>query len=58
MVTNADKRTLGPWIDHLGMTVYKDIGKHSSLQSQAMNFDRSAVSIRLNVDYVNKINRM
>ena len=40
------------------MIVYKGIGKHSSSQSPAMNFDRSAVSLRLNMGYVDKINRM
>ena len=34
------------------------IGKQNSSQSPAMNFDRSAVSIRLNMGYVDKINRM
>ena len=47
-----------PWVAHLRMTVYKGIGKYSSSQSPAMNFDRSAVSIRLNMGYVDKINRM
>ena len=37
-----------PWNDHLRMTVYKGIGKHSSSQSPAMNFDSSGVSLRLN----------
>ena len=37
------------------MTVYKGIGKHSSSQSRAMNFDRSAASLRLNMGYVDKI---
>ena len=32
-------------VAHLRMTVYKGIGKHSSSQSPAMNFDRSAVTI-------------
>ena len=40
------------------MIVYKGIGKHSSSQSPAMNFDRSAVSLRHNMGYVDKINRM
>ena len=43
---------------HLRMTVYKGKGKHSSSQSPAMNFDRSAVSLRLYMDYVDKINTM
>ena len=34
------------WVAHLRMTVYKGIGKHCSPQSPAMNFDRSAVSLR------------
>ena len=42
-----NKRALGPWVAHLRMTVYKGIGKHSSTQSPAINFDRSAVSLRL-----------
>ena len=49
-----NKRALG----HLRMTVYKGVGKHSSSQSPAMNCDRSAVSLRLYMDYVDKINRM
>ena len=53
-----NKRAIGPWVAHLRMTVYKGIGKHSSSQSLAMNFDRSAVSLRLNMSYVDKINRM
>ena len=43
---------------HLRMTVFKGIGKYSSSQSPPLNFDRSAVSIRLYMDYVDKINRM
>ena len=46
------------WFSHLRMTVYKSIGKHSSSQSPAMNFDRSEVSLRLYIGYVDKINRM
>ena len=56
--TYDNKRTFGPWIAHLRMTVYKGIGKHSSSQSPTMNFDRSAASIRLNKGYVDKNNRM
>ena len=37
------------------MTVYKGIGGHSSSQSTAMNFDRLAVSLRLNMSYVDEI---
>ena len=50
--------TRGPWDAHLRMTVYKGIGKHSSSKSPAMNFDRSAVSLRLKMGYVDKINKM
>ena len=53
-----NKRALGPWVAHLRMTVYKGVGEHSSSQSPAMNFDRSAVSLRLNKAYLDKINRM
>ena len=35
-----------PENDCLRMTVYKDRGKHSSTQSPAIKFDRSAVSLR------------
>ena len=45
--TFLNKRALGPWVAHLRMIVYKGIGKHSSSQSQAMNFDRSAVTSRV-----------
>ena len=47
-----EKKQEGPWA--LGL------GNHSSSQSPAtcMNFDRSAVSLRFNMGYVNKINRM
>ena len=41
---------LGPWMAHLRITAYKGIGKHSSHSSPAMNFDRSAVSLRLNME--------
>ena len=41
-----NKRALWPWVAHLRMTVYKGIGEHSSSQSPAMNFDRSAVSFK------------
>ena len=34
------------------MTVNKGKGKHSSSQSPAMNFDRSVISLRLNMGYV------
>ena len=50
-----NKRTLVPWVPHLRMTVYKGLGKHSYSQSPAMNFDRSAVSLRLCMDYVDKL---
>ena len=52
------KRALGPWVAHLRMTVYKGIEEQSSSESPAMNFDRSAVSLRLNMGYIDKINRM
>ena len=39
------KEGLGPSGAHLRMTVYKGIGEHSSSQSPAMNFNRSAVSL-------------
>ena len=48
-----NKRALGPSPEKACL----GIGKHSSSQSLAMNFDRSAVSIRLNMGYVDKINR-
>ena len=54
----VNNRVLGLWVTHLRMTVYKGIGKHSSSQSLAMDCDRSAVSLRLNIGYVDKINRM
>ena len=50
--------TRGPLVAHLKMTVYKGIGEHSSSQSPTMNFDRSIVSLRLNMGYVDNINRM
>ena len=53
-----NKRALGPWVAHMRMTVYKGIGKHSSTQSPAINFDRSAVSLRLYIGYVDKTNRV
>ena len=53
-----NKRALGHWVAHLRMTVYKGIGEHSSSQSPAMSFDRSEVSLRLNMGYVDIINRM
>ena len=55
-----NKRALGPWVPHLRMTVYKGIGEQSSSQSPAtcLNFDILAVSLRLNMGYVDKINRM
>ena len=34
------------------MTVYKGIGKHNFSQSSAVNFDRSAASLRLYMSYV------
>ena len=43
---------------HLRMTVYKGIGKHSSFSSPAINFERSKASIRLNMGYVDNINKM
>ena len=52
------KITRGPWVAHLRITVYKGIGKHSSSQGPAMNFDRSAVLLRLDMGYVDKFNRM
>ena len=42
-------------VAHLRITVYKGIGKHSSSQSPAMNFDRSAVSLRLYMGYVDNL---
>ena len=57
-IKSKNKRALGPWFAHLRMTVYKGIGRHSSSQSPVMNFDRSAVSLRRNMGYVDKINRM
>ena len=39
------------------MTVYKGTGKHNSTQSPAINFDRSAVSLRLYMGYDDKTNR-
>ena len=52
------KRALAPWVAHLRITVYTGKGEHSSSQSPAMNFDTSAVSLRLNIGYNDKINRM
>ena len=50
----TNKRALGPWVAHLRMmTVYKGKEEHSSYQSTALNYDRSAISLRLD-----KINRM
>ena len=40
----------GSWMALLRITAYKGIGKHSSHSSPAMNFDRSAVSLRLNME--------
>ena len=54
----GNKRVIGPCVAHLRMTVYKGIREQSSSQSPAMSFDRSAVSLRLNMGYVDKINRM
>ena len=34
------------------MTVYKGIGEHTSSQSPAMNYDKSSISLRLNMGYV------
>ena len=48
----TNKRVLGPWVARLRVTVYKGIRKHSATQSPAMNFDRSAVSLRLYMGYV------
>ena len=45
-------------VAHLRMTVYKGKGEHTDYQSPAMNLDRSAVSIRLNMGYVDKNYRM
>ena len=49
-----NKTALGLWVANLKMTIYKGIGK----QSPAINFDRSAVSLRLYMGYVHKTNRM
>ena len=54
----VNKMLLRSWVAHLTMTVYKGIGEHSSSQSPAMNYDRSAVSLRFNIGCVYKINRM
>ena len=51
-------KTRGPLVFHLRMPVYKGIGKHRSFQSPAMNFDRSAISLRLNMGYLDKMIRM
>ena len=40
------------WVAHLRITVYKGIGKDISSQRPAMNFDRSAVSLRLTMGYI------
>ena len=51
------EKHVGPWVAHLRMTVYKKyIGKHSSTQSPAIHFDRSAVSLRFYMGYVDKTN--
>ena len=54
----SNKRALGPWVAHLRKTVYKGVGEHSSSQSPAMSFDRSAISLRLTKAYADKTNRM
>ena len=54
----VNKMLLRPWVAHLRRIVYKGIGEHSSSQSPAMKNDRSAVSLRLNMGYVDKINRI
>ena len=54
----VNKRALRPWVTHLRMTAYKGIEKQSSSQSPIMNFDRSTVSLKLNMGYDAKINRM
>ena len=46
------------WVARLKMKVYKGIWKHSFSRSPAMNFDRSAVSFRLNIGNDDKTNRM
>ena len=43
-------RVFRPSVSHLRMTVYIGIGKHSYSQSPAMNFDRSAVLLRLKME--------
>ena len=60
MIKNNMQRQEGHWalVAHLRMTVYKGIGEHSSSRSPAMNFDRLAVSLRLNMGYVDNNNRM
>ena len=47
LVRRSKKKALGPWVAHLRMTVYKGIGKLSSSQSPAMNFDTLIVLLRL-----------
>ena len=44
-----------PLVANLRMTVCKGIGKHSSTQSPAINFDRLAFSLRLYMGYVAKL---
>ena len=51
-VTSTTTKQEGPWA--LGRSPENG---HLS-QSQAMNFNRSVVSLRLNIDYVDKINRV
>ena len=53
-----NKRTLRPLVACLRITVYQGIGKHSSSLSPAMNFDSSTVSLSLNMEKFDKINKM
>ena len=60
LVRRSKKKTLGPWVAHLRMTVYKDIGKLSSSQSQAMNIDSFIKTLygKVSHSYVDRNNRM
>ena len=49
------KMALWPWVVCLKITVHKGIGTHSTSQSLAMNFDRSSVSLRLNMEKLSLI---
>ena len=59
LINNVNKKE-GPWA--LGRSpenaLYKGIGEHSSFQSPAVNFDSSVASLRINMGYDDKFNRI